>query len=39
MLVEFVQFLANLIIAGALIRVVQTNWPDSPVSRVFSVVY
>lgn len=37
--VNFVQFLANLIIAGFLIRSVQRTWPDSTFAKALSVVY
>lgn len=38
-LVAFLWFLANLLLAGALIRTVELKWPDSWLGRSLGVVY
>lgn len=37
--VTFIHFLAMLIIAGALIRYIESMWPDSWIGRALGVVY
>jgi hypothetical protein len=37
--VDFIKFLAYLIIAGALIRTIEMHFPDSWVGRALGVVY
>lgn len=36
---EFGIFFLMLLIAGFLIRIVETRWPDSPVGRALGFVY
>jgi hypothetical protein len=37
--VDFLHFLAQLLIAGALIRFIELRWPDSWVGRGLGVIY
>jgi hypothetical protein len=37
--IDFLHFLAYLIIAGALIRTIEMHWPDSWVGRALGVIY
>jgi hypothetical protein len=37
--IEFIEFLAMLLIAGAMIRFVEMRWPDSTVGRTLGVIY
>jgi hypothetical protein len=37
--VGFVWFLANLLLAGALLRTIELKWPDSWLGRSLGVVY
>jgi hypothetical protein len=37
--ISFLHFLAQLLIAGALIRFVELRWPDSWVGRSLGVIY
>jgi hypothetical protein len=37
--IEFIRFLAFLLIAGAMIRFVELRWPESTVGRTLGVIY
>lgn len=37
--IEFVRFVAMLIIAGAMLRFVELRWPDTWIGRSLGVVY
>lgn len=37
--IDFLRFLAFLLIAGAMIRFVELRWPDSSVGRALGVIY
>lgn len=37
--IDFIHFLAFLLIAGAMIRFVELRWPESTVGRTLGVIY
>lgn len=37
--VNFFQFLANLLIAGFVLRSIQRTWPDSTITKALASVY
>jgi hypothetical protein len=37
--IEFVRFLAFLLIAGALLRTVELQWPDTAIGKALAVLY